>query len=59
MALLAAFYATMVSGMIATVLLFAGARRLGPRVNRALVGLSALALAAFGVWQLWLGAARA
>ena len=55
-ALLAAFYATLVSGMIATVLLFAGARRLGPRVNRALVGLSALALAAFGLWQLWLGA---
>ena len=58
-ALLAVFYATLVSGMIATVLLFAGARRLGPRVNRALVGLSALALAAFGLWQLWLGAARA
>lgn len=54
--LLAAFYATLVSGMIATVLLFAGARRLGPRVNRALVGVSALALAAFGLWQLWLGA---
>lgn len=58
-ALLAAFYATLVSGMIATVLLFAGARRLGPRVNRALVGVSALALAAFGLWQLWLGATRA
>jgi threonine/homoserine/homoserine lactone efflux protein len=56
-ALLAAFYATLVSGMIATVLLFAGAGRLGPRVNRALVGLSALALAAFGLWQLWLAAA--
>ena len=42
-------------GMIATVLLFAGARRLGPRVNRVLVGVSALALAAFGLWQLWLG----
>jgi threonine/homoserine/homoserine lactone efflux protein len=55
-ALLAAFYATLVSGMIATVLLFAGARRLGPRVNRALVGVSALALAAFGLWQLGLGA---
>jgi threonine/homoserine/homoserine lactone efflux protein len=53
-ALLAAFYATLVSGMIATVLLFAGARSLGPRVNRALVGLSALALAAFGIWQLWM-----
>jgi threonine/homoserine/homoserine lactone efflux protein len=55
-ALLAAFYATLVSGMIVTVLLFAGARNLGPRVNRALVGLSALALVAFGLWQLWLAA---
>ena len=55
-ALLAAFYATLVGGMVATVALFAGARSLGPRVNRALVGLSALALAAFGVWQLWMGA---
>lgn len=58
-ALLAAFYATLVSGMVAVVLLFAGARRLGPRVNRALVGVSALALAAFGLWQLWLGVAGA
>jgi hypothetical protein len=41
------------------VLLFAGARRLGPRVNRALVGLSAVALAAFGLWQFWLGLAGA
>lgn len=58
-ALLAAFYATLVSGMVATVLLFAGAHRLGPRVNRALIGLSALALAAFGLWQLWLAGTRA
>ncbi|HNU83804.1 MAG TPA: LysE family transporter [Thermoanaerobaculia bacterium] len=54
-ALLAAFYATLVASMVVVVLLFAGAGRLGPRVNRALIGVSALALAAFGVWQLWLG----
>ncbi len=57
--LLAAFYATLVSGMVATVLLFASARRLGPRVNRVLVGISALALAAFGLWQLGLAAGTA
>lgn len=54
-ALLAAFYATMVASMVLVVLLFAGAGRLGPRVNRALIGVSALALAAFGIWQLRLG----
>jgi hypothetical protein len=37
------------------IVLFATVRRLGPRVNRVLVGLSALALAAFGCYQLWAG----
>jgi hypothetical protein len=39
------------------IILFATARRLGPQVNRLLVGLSALALAAFGGYQLWAGLA--
>jgi hypothetical protein len=34
------------------VVLFSTARGLGPRVNRALIGLSALALGAFGLYQL-------
>jgi len=36
---------------------FAGARTLGPRVGRTMLGVSALALAAFGVYQLWAGGA--
>jgi hypothetical protein len=36
---------------------FAGARTLGPRTGRAMVGISAVALAAFGLYQLWAGGA--
>ena len=56
-ALLAGFYGVMVLGMIAIILLAAAARGLGPRANRAMIGLSALALAGLGVWQLWSWAA--
>lgn len=50
------FYATMIVSTAILLLAFAAARALGPRVGRALVGLSALALAGCGVYQLWLGA---
>jgi len=30
-------------------------RSLGPKVNRALLGVPAIALAGFGMYQLWLG----
>jgi threonine/homoserine/homoserine lactone efflux protein len=56
-ALLVGFYATMVVTLAGIVLLFHAARRIGPRVNRALIGFSALALAGFAAYQLWLGAA--
>jgi threonine/homoserine/homoserine lactone efflux protein len=49
------FYATMIVSLAAIILLFGTARRLGPRVNRALVGISAVGLACFGLYQLWLG----
>ena len=53
--LLAGFYVAM-SGTLATlILLFGTAARLGPRLNRALVGLSAVALLGFGLYQLWQG----
>jgi hypothetical protein len=39
--------------MAAIIVLAGAARGLGPRANRALTGLSALALAGLGVWQLW------
>lgn len=56
LALVVAFYATMILTLAAIIVLFAGARSLGPRVCRALVGVSALALACFACYQLWSGA---
>jgi threonine/homoserine/homoserine lactone efflux protein len=52
-ALLAGFYGVMVVAMVVIILLAGAARGLGPRANRALLGLSALALAGLGAWQLW------
>ena len=54
-ALLIGFYATIIATMIAMIVLFAAARTLGPRVRRTLIGLSAIALACLGVYQLWMG----
>jgi threonine/homoserine/homoserine lactone efflux protein len=54
-ALVASFYGTMMASTAVILIPFAGARALGPRVGRAMVGLSALALAAFGVYQVWTG----
>lgn len=53
---LAGFYVTIVFSLAAIILVFGLARQLGPNVNRALVGVSALALFFFGFYQLWLGA---
>jgi threonine/homoserine/homoserine lactone efflux protein len=52
---LCGFYLAMVGSLAGLILLFSTARRLGPTVNRALVGISALALAAFGLLQLTKG----
>ena len=54
-ALLVAFYCTMIISLAGIIMLFAFARNLGPRVNRTSLGLSAIALACFGIYQLWLG----
>jgi threonine/homoserine/homoserine lactone efflux protein len=53
--LLAGFYVTLVACLAGIVALFTNARRLGPGVTRAMVGISAVALAGFGIYQLWLG----
>ncbi len=53
--LLAAFYLTMIISLAAVILLFGTARQLGSKVNRSMLGVSAIALAAFGLYQLWLG----
>lgn len=56
-AFLLGFYGALLGALTALVVLFSAARALGPRVNRAPIGLSALALTAFGVYQLWQGLA--
>jgi threonine/homoserine/homoserine lactone efflux protein len=53
-AFVAGFYAMIVLGMSMIILVFGMARRLGPKVSRALLGMSAGALAGFGLYQLWL-----
>mgnify|MGYP000167601659 CR=1 FL=1 len=54
-ALIASFYITMIASTAVILVPFAGARTLGPRVGRTMVGISAVALAAFGLYQLWAG----
>ncbi len=54
-AFLLGFYLVMVLALALLIFLFASAGSLGPRVNRALLGLSPVALLAFGVYQLWKG----
>ncbi|HEY5156400.1 MAG TPA: LysE family transporter [Anaerolineales bacterium] len=54
-ALMIGFYTTMILVTLGIMLLFSGARNLGSRVSRALVGFSAIALACFGLYELWLG----
>ena len=51
----AAFYVTMTLSLSTIILVFGFARRLGPKVNRTLLGVSAIALFCFGLIQLWLG----
>lgn len=55
LALIAAFYATMVATSILILALFGRARVAGPKLSRVLIGLSVLALAAFGLYQIWNG----
>jgi len=52
---LVGFYVTIVSTIGGIILLFGTTRQFGPRMNRALLGISALALAGFGLYQLWRG----
>ena len=52
---IAGFYITMIIGFSAIIIVFGSARQLGPKINRALLGISAIALFCFGLIQLWLG----
>jgi len=53
--LLAGFYLAMILCLGGIIAVFATARQLGPRVNRTLLGVSAVALFGFGLFQLWRG----
>jgi threonine/homoserine/homoserine lactone efflux protein len=54
-AFLLGFYVTFVLSLMAIIIVFGAAQKLEPKVNRALVGASAVALSCFGLYQLWLG----
>jgi threonine/homoserine/homoserine lactone efflux protein len=49
------FYLAMTLSLAGIIVLFGTARHLGPKMNRAMLGMSVVALAAFGLYQLWLG----
>ena len=49
------FYITMILGFSTLILVFGLARQLGTRVNHLLLGISAVALFCFGLYQVWMG----
>ena len=53
--LLTSFYSSMIIYSIGMVVLFAAARNFGPRVIRLSIGISVIAFAIFGIYQLWSG----
>ena len=52
------FYTSMILSLCTIIFLFGSARQLGVKVNRALIGISAIALLCFGLYQLWLGISK-
>lgn len=54
-ALMAGFYVILVITLAATIILFAFARKLGPKISKLLLGLSSIVLILFGVYQLIIG----
>jgi threonine/homoserine/homoserine lactone efflux protein len=54
-ALIAAFYATMVVCLFGTIMLFSAFRNLGAAINRILIGVSGIALGGFGLFEIWTG----
>ncbi len=55
MSFLTGFYIAMIGTLAAIIIVFGTASSLGPRVNRALLGISSIALFGFGMYQLWRG----
>ena len=54
-ALLVGFYLILIGSMAVGVILLGKTGRLGPKFNRALLGISSLALFGLGIYQIWLG----
>jgi len=54
-ALIAGFYLTMTLTLAGIIILFGAARKIGPNMNKALLGLSSIVLFSFGIYQLWIG----
>src|SRR5690606_4568204 len=53
--LLLGFYLSFVTALMLIIFLFGTAAKFGPKVNRAMLGISAVALFIFGIYQLWQG----
>jgi threonine/homoserine/homoserine lactone efflux protein len=53
--LLIGFYATMVLGLVGTIMLFSTLKSLGVKINRILIGISGIALGGFGLYELGSG----
>lgn len=49
------FYITLVTSLVVIILVFGTAAKMGPKVNKSLLGISSAALLCFGLYQLWLG----
>jgi threonine/homoserine/homoserine lactone efflux protein len=49
------FYSTFILLLMLIIVVFGAMRNLGEKVQRSLIGISALALFCFGLYQLWLG----
>jgi threonine/homoserine/homoserine lactone efflux protein len=52
---LTGFYIAMVGTLVTIIMIFGTAEKLGPKVNRTLLGVSSIALLCFGLYQLWKG----
>lgn len=53
--LMIGFYSSFISCLVAMIVVFGAASKLGPKLNHALLGISCIVLFGFGLYQLWKG----
>lgn len=53
--LLLGFYLAFIAALMLIIFIFGTAAKIGPKVNKAMLGMSAFALCLFGLYQLWQG----